>query len=314
MTSRNIPINNSTGKTRSFLCFLCFFSGIVFFTSGCVSNQRMTAAELAGLPGIAIPAEHIVFIGFDGWAGAYLEKANMPTVKRMIATGASSLDMRCIIPSISWPNWSTLFSGTPPEHRNGETTNYPAGVMDFTTIFAIVHNTNKTNVFFHEWGTLGNICPDEEVKKINITSNIESAQTIANYIIQNKPVFTAVAFNEPDNTGHKNRWGSSAYYAKLAELDNLIAIIEQGVKDAGIYDSTVFVFSADHGGDFLWGHGGNLKKHRQIPIVIYGRGIKNGFTIPSPLSITDIAPTIAEIFGLAIPPEWTGRPLKEIFY
>ena len=293
--------------------FLCISLGIAFFTAACTGSPKTgTSSQAVSLQNISIPAEHIIFIGLDGWGGAFVKKAIMPTVKRMIAGGASSLDMRCVMPSISWPNWSALFSGTPPEQRNGETTNNVSGVMDFPTMFTLVKNKKLTTALFYEWKALDNICPDEQAEKIKITSDIESARKAAAFIKEKKPSFAAVVFNEPDHIGHSKGWGFKAYYAKLTELDNLIAIIEQAVKDAGIYDSTVFVLSADHGGTFK-GHGKDIKKHRQIPIVFYGRGIKSGYTIPSPLSICDIAPTMAAIMGLEAHPEWTGRPLKEVF-
>lgn len=289
---------------------------IVLFAISCAGSQKIgTSIHTTGAGSLQEaykPAEHIVFIGMDGWGGAYTLKADMPAVKRMITGGASSMDMRSVMPSISWPNWSTLFSGTAPEHRNGETGNDVSEFMDYPTVFTLLKNSRQRNCFFFEWNTLDYICREEETQKIKIKSDTESAQEIASYIIKNKPVFTAVAFDEPDSTGHKNHWGSKAYYEKLSELDNLIAIIEQAVKDAGIYDSTVFVLSADHGGNY-WGHGRNNKKQRQIPIIFYGRGIKRGFTIPSPLSICDIAPTMAFILGLEIPPEWEGRPITGIF-
>ncbi|MCL1813002.1 MAG: alkaline phosphatase [Treponema sp.] len=308
-----ISCNFSKKKLQSYSGFWCTVLCILVMSSGCAGTPKTgTSLRLDALPDISIPAEHIVFIGLDGWGGAYVSKANMPTVKRMIAGGASSMDMRCILPSISWPNWATLFCGTPPEQRNGETDNNVSSIMDYPTIFTLVKNRNRTRIFFYEWDALYYICTDEEAEKVRITSSLESAQKAAAYIIEKKPVFTAVAFNEPDSTGHKKRWGSRAYYDKLAELDSFIAIIEQAVKDAGIYDSTVFIVSADHGGD-VFGHGQNFKKHRQIPIVIYGRGIKNGYTIPAPLSICDIAPTMAAIMGLDVPSTWMGRPLKEVF-
>jgi arylsulfatase A-like enzyme len=88
-------------------------------------------------------------------------------------------------------------------------------------------------------------------------------------------------------------------------------LIEQGVKDAGIYDTTVFMLSADHGG-IGWGHGFNSPQQRRIPLIIYGSGIREGFTIPS-ADICDIAPTMASVLGLQIPSEWTGKSLEEIF-
>jgi predicted AlkP superfamily pyrophosphatase or phosphodiesterase len=254
---------------------------------------------------IAVPARHLVFIGLDGWGGDYVSKADMPTVKRMIAGGASSLDTRCVKPSISWPNWTSLFFATPPEYRTSE---------QFPSIFMVVKNSGRENtpVLFYDWLDLYGICSDETADKLEINSDLESAQKIAAYFLEKKPLFTAIVFNEPDHTGHKKRWGSRAYYSKLAELDGYITIIEQAVKDAGVYDDTVFVLSADHGGSG-WDHWSNIPQNRKIPLIVFGKGIKEGYAIPSPLSICDIAPTMAAILGLEVPPEWTGHILTDIF-
>ena len=79
--------------------------------AGCTTTKPLPPAEKS-LPAY-IPARHLVFIGLDGWGGAYASRANMPVTERMIAGGASSLDMRCVMPSNSWPNWTALFSGAP---------------------------------------------------------------------------------------------------------------------------------------------------------------------------------------------------------
>ena len=272
-----------------------------FIIMGC-ANVKPLPRELQDLSGY-VPADHLVFIGLDGWGGHYVPKAQMPTVKRMMEQGASSLDVRCVMPSNSLPNWTAIFCGT-DNIQNTE---------QAFSIFSLVKNErpDKSSVFFYEWTELKNICPDEAVEKFEIRSDRESAVKIAAYIKENKPVFTAVVFNEPDSTGHNKRWGSSAYYDKLTELDNYIAIIEQAIKDAGIYNNTVFVLSSDHGGT-LWGHGFNTAKQRRIPLVIYGRGIKTGYSIPGQKSIYDIAPTMAMILGLTIPAEWTGQRQWEI--
>ena len=168
------------------------------------------------------------------------------------------------------------------------------------------------SVFFYEWHELQNICPEDITEKKTILSDIESAGLVAGYIIENKPVFTAVVFNEPDSVGHNKRWGSAAYYDKLTELDSFIAVLEQAVKDAGIYDNTVFVLSSDHGGS-LWGHGFNTRRQRRIPLIIFGSNIKEGYVIPAPGRIYDIAPTMAAILGLEVPVEWTGQIISGVF-
>jgi predicted AlkP superfamily pyrophosphatase or phosphodiesterase len=294
---------NMNKKTKS-IFILTVFTALVFsFIAGCASTKQ--ALRAGSLPPDFVPVKHLVFIGLDGWGGAYVPKANMPTVKRMMANGAWTLDARCIMPSISWPNWSTLFYGTPPEKRDRE---------DFTSIFTLVQKNERTkkSIFFYEWDELLKLTSIDTTEKQKIHSDIESAEKIAAYIKEQKPVFTAMNFNEPDNTGHDIYWGSKAYYAICAEMDNVIAIIEQAYKDAGIYDNTVFVLSADHGGSFDT-HVLNFPINRKIPMIFYGCGIKEGFTLPGRINNYDITPTMAALLGLDIPPEWTGRILYEIF-
>jgi predicted AlkP superfamily pyrophosphatase or phosphodiesterase len=305
----------SAAAPRRFVA-LCLAAALCL--TACVGNPAENAGFLknrpepaGGRPGGT--ARRVVFIGFDGWGGAYTAKAQMPAIKRMIARGAATLEARCVLPSVSWPNWSSLFSGTPPELRGGNGNGDTLG--NFPTIFSALREQRGAGpgmVFFYEWNVLGGICGEGPVEKQTILSDRESALGIAAYIREKKPALTAVVFNEPDSTGHARRWGSAAYHAKLTELDALAAIIEEAVRDAGLYDETVFVLSSDHGGSF-WGHGYDLPKQRAIPLIFYGPGIKRGFAIASPVSICDIAPTMAAILGLEAPPQWAGRVLSEIF-
>jgi len=291
-------IRSKTGFTLS-----VFVTIGIFFMASCANTKPVL--QTGSVPPDFVPVRHLVFIGLDGWGGAYVPKANMPTVKRMMSQGAWILDAQSVRPSVSWPNWSSIFYGTPPAQRSGE---------DFPSIFTLLKNNGqaKNSVFFYGWDELLKIYSVEALENQKIHSDIESAVKIAAYIKEHKPVFSAVGFDEPDATGHSKYWGSKAYYAKLAEMDNLIAIIEQAYKEAGIYDNTVFVLSADHGGSFN-AHGGYFPKQRKIPMVFYGRGVKEGFTIPSPVNIYDVTPTMAALMGMEIPPEWTGRILHEIF-
>jgi len=291
-----------TLKTKLIFTFSLFTAVCVLLTTNCASPKP--SVQTGNFPTDFVPVKHLVFIGLDGWGGVYVPKANMPTVKRMMSQGAWSLTAQSVKPSVSWPNWSSIFYGTPPEQRNRE---------DFPSIFTVLKNNGlaKKSVFFYEWDELLKINSVDEIEKQKNHSSAEYAEKIAAYVKEQKPVFAAVNFDEPDTTGHNKSWGSSFYYAKLTEMDNIIAIIEKAYKDAGIYDNTVFVLSADHGGTFR-GHGAYFPKHYKIPMIFYGCGIKEGFTIPSPINIYDITPTLAALLGMEIPPEWTGRILHEI--
>jgi len=288
------------------------YFGIIFcaflLVSGCYTSPMETRETEIGKE--IIHAQHIVFIGLDGFGSAYIRKANIPTVKKMIAEGSSSIDMRNILPSISWPNWSSLFRGTPPQDQT-ET--------DFPSIFTVIKHSNTIgqtdngiNSFFYQWGELDKICSSDEAEKFIVESTYESIHKIAFYVVENKPLFTAIALEEPDITGHNKAWGSKAYYNKLQVLDDFIAIIIQAVKDAGIYENTVFILSSDHGG-YFYSHWLDISRNRKIPFVVFGKGIKKGYIVSSSAGICDIAPTMALSLGLEIPPEWTGTALTEIF-
>jgi predicted AlkP superfamily pyrophosphatase or phosphodiesterase len=223
----------------------------------------------------------------------------------MTAQGVSCENMRSVMPSNSFPNWYALFHGVTMEQNNS---------LNIPSVFTLIKNSKPAGkaVLFYEWDEFENIFPDDPSEKYKISSDLESARKIAAYINKEKPVFTAVIVNEPDSAGHNFKWGSAAYYSKLTELDSLIAVIEQAVIEAGIYDNTVFILGADHGGSFS-GHGAFFPKQRSIPFVIYGKGIKQNSVITERAGICDIAPVMAAVLGLPVPAEWNRFLLQELF-
>jgi predicted AlkP superfamily pyrophosphatase or phosphodiesterase len=309
-----------------------FFVCGLLSLGGCATKTVHWDGEIVPIEYRELPPDgeaekrHVVFVGLDGWGAYSLPKAVMPTVKRMIAAGSFAPKARSVLPTNSLPNWPSLFMGSVPEvHGYTQGPDGPffeSAPRDsfgyFPTIFALLkaQRPDSTIALFYEWEGIGGLCPPgipDKVEHIpDLSANPGAVQSIARYLAENKPRFTVIVFNEPDSTGHAKAHGSRAYYDKLTELDGSISLIEEAVKEAGIYEETVFIFSADHGG-FLWGHGFNFPMQREIPLVLYGKNIRSGFVLSGPVSITDIAPTIAAIFKLEIPPVWTGRALKEVF-
>lgn len=307
------------------------FIGLLFFTA-CASEQKtpwdgeITDYEYGELPFDAEQQNiHVVLIGLDGWGAHYLPKAEMPTVRRMISEGSSTLKAQCVLPTYSWPNWSSMFLGAPPEvHGYIDNENdkpfFAGPVRDqfgfFPTIFAVLKSRQFESSVFYEWDRIGFLCPPQAAETIehiaDLSANPKAVERVALYITEHRPAFTVIIFNEPDSIGHAKRHGSPEYYATLKRLDAYIACIEQAVQDGGFYEETVFILTSDHGGLF-WGHGTNTPSQRTIPLILYGKNIRQGFVIPGKVNIYDIAPTIAAIFEVDAPQVWTGRTLKEIF-
>ena len=101
-------------------------------------------------------------------------------------------------------------------------------------------------------------------------------------------------------------------YKKLEELDGYISEILNAVKEAGIWDETIFILTADHGG-INKGHGGKTMEEMQTPFIISGKNIKKGYNFTESMMQFDVASTIAYIFKLEQPQVWIGRPMKQVF-
>jgi len=272
------------------------------------------------------PEVSVVFIGFDGWGGWSLPRADMPWVKRMMAEGSSTLEAQAVLPTNSWPNWSSLFFASPPEVHgfveNGGAPYFAGPLRDvygcFPSIFGLLktQRPQSTIALFYEWDRIGLLCPpgaaDLSEQVPDLSADPEAGDRIARYLRENRPSLTVIVFDEPDHTGHSRGYGSKAYYDRLAVLDRYAERLAEAVREGGYYDDTVFILSADHGG-VLYGHGFNSPRQRNIPLIIRGKNIRQNAAIPGGAHIYDIAPTIAEIFNLRPPLVWTGRALKEVF-
>jgi len=88
------------------------------------------------------------------------------------------------------------------------------------------------------------------------------------------------------------------------------------LKQSGRLDDSIVIVSADHGESFshgFQGHGGALLYQPlvHIPLLIHLPGQEKGRRLASTVSQTDIAPTILDLLGYAVPAWMDGRSLKE---
>lgn len=277
------------------------------------------AAKEKGVKGV----KHVVLIGLDGWGAYSVPKADMPTVKSLMKDGSYTLESRSILPSSSACNWASMIMGAGPE-LHGFTTwgstkpDLPSRVLTHYGLFPSVIGLLRDQKpdaeigYIYEWGGMAHLCEKAAVNHFVQTKGAGTSKDAADYIKAKKPTFTMVAFDEPDGVGHSKGHDTDEYYAKLKELDGYIAEIVNAVKEAGIYDETIFILTADHGGVDK-GHGGKTMKEMQIPFIVCGKNVKTGHQITSSVMQYDTAATIAYIFGLKRPQVWIARPVTEVF-
>lgn len=273
-------------------------------------------------------ADHVILIGLDGWGSYSVEKAEMPNVKEQMKRGAWTLQKRSVFPSSSAPNWASMFMGAGPELHcytewGSQKPDFPPRVVGkhniFPTIFQIARdNYPKAEIgCLYDWDGIKYL-----VDTLSLSYHAQSpdyqkfpgklAEMAADYIVKKRPMLAAVCFDEPDHTGHAAGHDTPGYYEKLKELDGYVGIIIDAIKKAGIYDNTVIIITADHGG-INTGHGGRTMQEMETPFFIAGKGITQSGRFDESMMQYDIASTIATILGTPQPQVWTGRPMKQVF-
>lgn len=106
------------------------------------------------------------------------------------------------------------------------------------------------------------------------------------------------------------------YDGEVTILDEVVERFLMDLKPLGLLRDTIIVFFADHGEEFnehgYLGHGETLHDQAiRIPLFVYTpRAIARSRRITEPVSIIDVAATVADLAGLpAFAPEGPGRDL-----
>jgi predicted AlkP superfamily pyrophosphatase or phosphodiesterase len=298
-----------------------FLIGFLLALAGCTPQKQGQPKEWL--------AQHVIFIGLDGWGAYSVEKADMPHVKQLMGQGAYTLKKRSVLPASSAVNWASMFMGAGPEIHgfttwNSKTPELPSRVIShygmFPTVFGLLRDAHPEAEigYEYEWDGMQYLA---ELSAMNFAMEVKNYKTnqdtafivACNYIRQAKPNLFALIVDEPDHVGHEAGHDTPEYYTVLHMLDGYIGQIIDAVKEAGFYDETIFIISADHGG-LGNGHEGMRMQEMETPFIIAGKNVKSGWNFDD-LSMMqfDVASTIAYIFRLEQPQVWIGRPVKGVF-
>ena len=106
----------------------------------------------------------------------------------------------------------------------------------------------------------------------------------------------------------------SLYDAEIAHVDDEIGRLLDGLDQAGLADRTIVVFTTDHGDElydhnyYFW-HGCSIYDSvlRVAWIVRLPGIVEAGRRISSVTQAIDIAPTVMDLLGFEMPPDFEGR-------
>ena len=292
------------------------FLGLIFAMVACNEVDR----------GSPKAVEHVIVIGVDAMSPNGIINAETPNLDEMMANGAYTLNARGVLPTSSSTNWASMVSGAGPE-QHGVTSNgwerddqpFPpvlTGKEDiFPTIFGITREQRPDLEIgaIYTWTGFGRLI-EKSVLNHDVTQDHddETLEKVTDYIKEKKPGFLFVHFDDVDHAGHSLGHKTPHFYKAVAHVDQQIGAIVKATKEAGIFEETTFIVSADHGG-IGFGHGGETLDELEIPFILYGKGIKKGYLIKNKVYTYDNAATVAKLLGVEQPYAWIGKPVVSAF-
>lgn len=106
------------------------------------------------------------------------------------------------------------------------------------------------------------------------------------------------------------------YLGCINALDSNLGRIREKLKELGIEDDTILIYTSDHGSHFRTR---NFEYKRschessiRVPLVIYGPGFKGGKVVKDLISLIDLPPTILTLAGIEPPGFMKGRSVTEL--
>jgi len=298
----------------------------LLFCSGCGSRSQAPRPRVG----------HVVMIGIDGWAAEAVRRApeeDLPNIRSLMEHGAWTLSKRSVMPSASAINWASMVNGVPTEMHGFDKWNSTHGTIPSTsdnghgippTVFTLIREQKPEAVTgcLYDWDGIGAVTDtlamswhrmlktytgDNEV----LVAPPDYTRIATDFIKENKPLFFFLYYGSLDEAGHCRGWYGEDYMEWQRTLDAEVGSVIQALKDAGIYDDTVVILSADHGGKDL-GHGGFTLLELETPFIVCGKGIRENCEFPLTVMQYDTAAIIADLLGIRIPEDWRGRPFPQI--
>ncbi len=109
-----------------------------------------------------------------------------------------------------------------------------------------------------------------------------------------------------------------AYDRKLRYLDDELRGFVEELRQSGVLERSVFALAADHGEEFhehdLWGHSKSLRETLvHVPLFFRLPGAAPAGVLREPVRNLDVAPTLLDALGLAVPASMRGRSLLPAF-
>jgi len=290
---------------------------LVVDLTGCVSPLKTNSVH----------AGHVFIVSFDQGNPDLIEKTDMPVFHQMAARGAHTWNAYTIVPSLTLPSHTSMLTGVGPQKHQILWNDYEPdkGLVKVPTIFSIAKEHGLVTAMF---------VGKEKFKHLALPNSLDDfvwpqpkddaksvAQAFAEALPHLRPNLCFIHFRDPDTAGHAFGAESVQKIRALKDCDEALGCITNALAKANLLDDSVLILTADHGshdvkgknGKISGAHGGADSADVRIPWVAWGRSVKKGFIIETPVVQYDTAATALWLLGISVPDSFWGRPVKSAF-
>ncbi len=121
-----------------------------------------------------------------------------------------------------------------------------------------------------------------------------------------------------DLVGTEGDWRENYpdYLGCCNQLDYNLGRIIDKLKNLGVYEDTLIIYTSDHGSHFKTRNGEYKRSCHdgciRVPMIVSGPGFRGGKTVDGLVSLIDLPVTILDAAGVFLPKDMQGTPLQRL--
>lgn len=256
-----------------------------------------------------------LLFSIDGMRPDGLQTARTPNIDRLIAEGASTMNARTVMPSVTLPCHTSMHRGVDVA-RHGITTNiFQPLARPVPSVFDVASRNGLKTGFFFNWHQLRDLCDPESLSvsfcynHMTPEGDLQVRDAAIKHILGERLDFAFVYFGWTDGCGHEHGWMSPEYIQAIEHADRCVGDVLKACSQNG---GLRVLLQSDHGGHER-AHGTEMPEDMTIPWMVHGPGVRPGAILNGSVRIFDTCTTLAAWMGLPRAPEWDGRVVAEAF-
>ena len=238
----------------------------------------------------------VLAVSIDGLRSSaitQLGRAGTPTLHRLMAQGASTLNARTEREmTVTLPNHTGMVTGrrivasqgghgvTWNDDRKRPATVQRAAGHDVSSVFRVVHNASRQTALFASKTkfSLFERSWDAGIDRYRMRfDNARLARLTRKDLLAHNRGFTFLHLSAPDEAGHARGWGSRAYLDAVRATDRRLGRIVQTINTHGrLSKHLVLLVTADHGGAGKNHADATRLVDFRVPFLVWGPTVARG--------------------------------------